>query len=173
MRYTEKERSFFEQPPEVLAPLLLGRVLCHRIAENEVLRFRITETEAYCGQENFCYGHNDSDQRHKCRVFYSTGVLCDYCTMLMISCSRADSPSNVLIRGAEQIESGRKPVNYANVTAIRNAFIAQKEIIDNNLLASSEVWLEGAESQPCAYCRHRRIHIDSDKKWRFCLQEDN
>lgn len=172
MRYAEKERKFFEQAPDLLAPLLLGKVLCRRLSGGRVLRYRITETEAYCGKEDFCYGSEGKKANNKSAVFYSTGVLCDYCSMLMISCCGSDNPSNVLIRGAQLLEEGGKAETCAGVTKLRDAFIAGEAVSDNNLLTSSEVWLEGADTPPCKYCCHERVRVESDRKWRFCLQGD-
>lgn len=44
-------RSFFEEPPEHVAPHLLGKVLAHRTG-GEVLAGRIVEVEAYLGPHN-------------------------------------------------------------------------------------------------------------------------
>ena len=44
-------RSFFEEPPEQVAPRLLGKVLAHRTG-GEVLAGRIVEVEAYLGPHN-------------------------------------------------------------------------------------------------------------------------
>jgi DNA-3-methyladenine glycosylase len=44
-------RAFFEAPPEVVAPRLLGKVLAHR-AGGAVLAGRIVEAEAYLGPHN-------------------------------------------------------------------------------------------------------------------------
>jgi DNA-3-methyladenine glycosylase len=44
-------RAFFEVPPELLAPKLLGKVLAHRTAAG-VLAGRIVEVEAYLGPHN-------------------------------------------------------------------------------------------------------------------------
>jgi DNA-3-methyladenine glycosylase len=44
-------RAFFEQPPELVAPRLLGKVLAHR-TRGGVLAGRIVEVEAYLGPHN-------------------------------------------------------------------------------------------------------------------------
>jgi DNA-3-methyladenine glycosylase len=44
-------RSFFEAPPELVAPRLLGKVLVHR-TKGTVLAGRIVEVEAYLGPHN-------------------------------------------------------------------------------------------------------------------------
>jgi DNA-3-methyladenine glycosylase len=48
---TPLKRSFFEAPPELVAPRLLGKVLAHRTAAG-VLAGRIVEVEAYLGPHN-------------------------------------------------------------------------------------------------------------------------
>ena len=52
MRYTEDNRKFFLQSAEVLAPLLLGKLLCKKFPDGAVRKLRITETEAYCEQDS-------------------------------------------------------------------------------------------------------------------------
>jgi DNA-3-methyladenine glycosylase len=51
MRGAPLPRSFFEAPPELVAPRLLGKVLAHRTAAG-VLAGRIVEVEAYLGPHN-------------------------------------------------------------------------------------------------------------------------
>jgi DNA-3-methyladenine glycosylase len=45
-------RAFFEAPPELVAPRLLGKVLVHRIDTTKYLAGRIVEVEAYLGPHN-------------------------------------------------------------------------------------------------------------------------
>ena len=46
------ERSFFEAPPELVAPRLLGKILLRKIGERKLLAGRIVEVEAYLGPHN-------------------------------------------------------------------------------------------------------------------------
>ena len=46
------KRSFFEAPPERVAPLLLGKILVRRTEERKLLAGRIVEVEAYLGPHN-------------------------------------------------------------------------------------------------------------------------
>ena len=56
-----------------LAPRLLGKFLCRRLANGTVLRRRITETEAYFGEEDTaCHAHKGRTARTD--VMYSTGL---------------------------------------------------------------------------------------------------
>lgn len=52
MRYAEDNRKFFMQSANVLAPLLLGKLLCKKFPDGAVRKLRITETEAYCEQDS-------------------------------------------------------------------------------------------------------------------------
>lgn len=51
MRQTLLTRSFFEHPPQLVAPRLLGKLLVHRIGP-VTLTGRIVEVEAYLGPHN-------------------------------------------------------------------------------------------------------------------------
>ena len=46
------ERGFFERDVLEVAPLLLSKVLAIKPGDNGITRFRITETEAYRGEED-------------------------------------------------------------------------------------------------------------------------
>jgi DNA-3-methyladenine glycosylase len=48
---TPLPRSFYEHPPELVAPRLLGKLLVHRIG-GKILAGRIVEVEAYLGPHN-------------------------------------------------------------------------------------------------------------------------
>ena len=57
-----------------LAPDMLGKVICRKLADGVVRRYRITETEAYFGEDDTaCHAHRCSTGR--ARVMYSAGGL--------------------------------------------------------------------------------------------------
>lgn len=45
MRFTEKDFEKFEVSSEKLAPWLIGKILCRKLNNGNILRFRILETE--------------------------------------------------------------------------------------------------------------------------------
>jgi DNA-3-methyladenine glycosylase len=49
--FTPLPRSFYEHPPELVAPRLLGKLLVHRV-RGKILAGRIVEVEAYLGPHN-------------------------------------------------------------------------------------------------------------------------
>ena len=57
------ETEFFAQPAHVAAPRLIGKMLCRRLGR-KVIRLRITETEAYCGEaETACHARHGRTAR--------------------------------------------------------------------------------------------------------------
>ena len=50
-------RDFFTQPAEELAPALLGKIICHKISEEKIIRFRLIESEAYPHNDTACHAN--------------------------------------------------------------------------------------------------------------------
>ena len=88
------------------AKALIGAFLCRRLDDGTIIRRRITETEAYCGEEDTaCHAHKGRTPRTD--VMYSPGG-CAYIylcygmhEMLNIVTGAEDRPEAVLIRGIE------------------------------------------------------------------------
>jgi 3-methyladenine DNA glycosylase Mpg len=108
MRYTEDNRGFFMQSADDIAPQLLGKIICRNLPEGQgKLRFRITETEAYCHDDSACYGYGykgNHGSKNKTSaiapLFEEGGKCCVYAGMLLIVCGEENVPDNVLIRKA-------------------------------------------------------------------------
>ena len=92
-----------------VAKALLGAALCRRLDDGTVLRARITETEAYCGEgDTACHAHKGRTPRTD--VMYAPGG-CAYIylcygmhEMLNVVTGPAERPEAVLIRGVEGAE---------------------------------------------------------------------
>jgi DNA-3-methyladenine glycosylase len=100
-------RNFFNRPPDVVAPLLLGKLLVRR-AGREVLAGRIVETEAYLGQ-NDAAAHAASGQTPRNAVLFGPpGFAYVYRiyglhNCLNVSCLPAGDAGCVLFRALEPV----------------------------------------------------------------------
>ena len=102
MRYTENNRKFFLQSAEVLAPLLLGKLLCKKFPDGAVRKLRITETEAYCEQDSA--SHSFGGMTKSNHSMFMTGgtayVFNCHGWQFNIICNSSGVGEGVLIRGA-------------------------------------------------------------------------
>ena len=99
------KKEFYLNNAPVLAPKLLGKYLCVNTNGN-ILKFKITETEAYFGEaDTACHAKNGKTNRNA--VMYNEGgvayvYLCyGIHHLLNIVCGPKDFPEAVLIRGVE------------------------------------------------------------------------
>jgi DNA-3-methyladenine glycosylase len=109
-------RSFFEAPPEQVAPRLLGKVLAHR-TDRGVLAGRIVEVEAYLGPHNdppdpAAHSHRGPTPRNLVLfgpagysyVYFIYGMY----SCMNVSCEGEDLGSGILLRALEPL-AGQLP----------------------------------------------------------------
>ena len=160
-------------PPEIytksaadLAPLLLGKTLCRRI-DGEIIRRRITETEAYAGEsDTACHAHKGKTPRTS--VMYEQGgvayiYLCyGIHNLLNVVAGEVGSPEAVLIRGVEGISGPGRLTKALKIDRTLNRV---------SFITSDLLWLE--EGEPLAFTATPRIGIgyaneeDQKRLWRF------
>ncbi len=101
-------RSFFDRPPEEVAPDLLGRVLT-RVAPEGVVAVRLTEVEAYAGaRDPASHAYRGPTRRNEVMfgppghtyVYFTYGM--HFCVNLV--CLGEGTASAVLIRAGEIVE---------------------------------------------------------------------
>ena len=153
-----------------LAPLLLGKLLCVKKG-NKVTALRITETEAYFGEEDTaCHAHKGRTQRTE--ILYSKGgkvyvYLCYGIHSLMnIISGEENHPEGVLIRGVEGYNGPGKLTKHLGIDRSFNNLSA----IDSDVIWIADDGYEAKEiySTP-------RIGIDYAteeyryKPWRFYI----
>ena len=84
---------------------MLGKLLCRRFPNGDVRRYRVTETEAYCGEDDTaCHAHRCPTGR--ARVMFSAVGLayvhrCHMYNLLTVVVGPEGIPEGVLIRGVE------------------------------------------------------------------------
>ncbi|MCL2564277.1 MAG: DNA-3-methyladenine glycosylase [Defluviitaleaceae bacterium] len=161
--------EFYKQSAVSLAPLLLGKVLCRKIGD-EIIRLKITETEAYAGeQDTACHAHKGKTARTS--VMYEKGgvtyiYLCyGIHYLLNVVAADEDEPEAVLIRGLEGISGPGR---------LTKALQIDKTLNKVSLINSNELWLE--DGAQLSYTTTPRIGINYAseeyriKQWRFVAE---
>lgn len=154
------------------AKMLVGKWLCRRLDDGTILRGKIVETEAYCGEsDSACHAHRGKTQRNA-PMYEGGGIAYIYLcygmhNLLNVVTGSVGFPEAVLIRGIEGL------VGPGRVTK----FLQIDRTLNREPFAHSErLWLEddGTRSR---YHATTRIGIgyatprDQAKKWRFVLVE--
>ena len=155
------------------AKALIGAFLCRRLDDGTVLRRRITETEAYCGEEDTaCHAHKGRTPRTD--VMYSPGG-CAYIYLcygmheiLNIVTGAEGRPEAVLIRGIEGVTGPGRLTKLLQIDRTLNR---------EDLKVSKRLWLE-SDGAPFKFTAAPRIGIayaskrDQSRKWRFTLRSN-
>lgn len=171
MRYAEENRKFFLQSAEILAPMLLGKLLCREFPDGTVKKFRITETEAYCEQDSA--SHSFGGITNSNRSMFMTGgtayVFNCHGWQFNIVCNNANIGEGVLIRAVD---------GYDGPVKLTKGLDIIKEGVDGTDLLSpqSQIWLEddGYKTHYKKSVRklgeNRSADADAqNRKWRFQL----
>jgi len=180
--------DIYNQPAVQLAPLLLGKTLCRRISvdkrhdanrgysdtnrdiTDEIIRLRITETEAYAGEsDTACHAHKGKTPRTA--VMYEPGgiayiYLCyGIHNLLNVVAGKTNQPEAVLIRGLEGISGPGR---------LTKALQIDRTLNKESFITSDTLWLEEGEALP--YSTTPRIGIgyaseeDQARLWRFVAE---
>ena len=160
-------RNFFNRNTVLVAKELLGKYLC-RQADDKVIRAKITETEAYCGQEDLaCHASKGLTERTKV-MFGPPGRAYIYLIYGMYHClnvvTREEGcPEAVLIRGCDLADGPGKLCRELKI---------DKKLNGIDLCGSKELWFEDRGERPAKINKGKRIGVDyagkwKDKLWRF------
>ncbi len=164
-RMTEQD---YRRDAVSVAKALLGATLCRRLGDGTVLRARITETEAYYGEEDTaCHAHKGRTPRTD--VMYAPGgrayiYLCyGMHEMLNVVTGPEDHPEAVLVRGVKGAPGPGR---------LTKAFQITRALNREDLVASDRLWIETEDRTP-KFTAAPRIGIgyasrrDQVRKWRF------
>ena len=165
------ERSYFFSPATLLAPDLIGKILCRK-TESGVIRARITETECYFGEEDTaCHAHKGKTERTK-TMYEEGGITYVYLcygihSLLNIVTGPKDHPEAVLIRGVEGANGPGRATKHMQITTKDNGLSLAEEkgiwIEDDGLkfdcIALSRVGIDYASEE------------DRNRPWRYIIKE--
>jgi len=168
------DNSFFLRDVVDVAPDLLGKILVRRFDDGTVKRYRITETEAYRGEEDLAC-HASKGRTPRTEVMYHAGgkvyvyLIYGMYWMLNLVTGEEENPSAVLIRG---IEGFNGPGRVGRELQLDRTFYGE------NIGNSSRLWLE-EDGSTCHFETSKRIGVDyagpiwAEKSWRFILNATN
>ena len=152
-----------------LAAELLGKNLCRKTG-GKLVKLRITETEAYYGEEDTaCHAHKGKTKRTS--IMYEEGghayiYLCYGIHWLFnVVTGSKDFPEAVLIRGLEGFKGPGK---------LTKALSIDNHLNGENLITSKNLWFEDDGERP-AFKASKRIGIDyasqedRNRLWRFTV----
>ena len=162
------DSRIYSRPAPELAPMLLGKLLCVK-SKDRIIKARITETEAYFGEEDTaCHAHKGRTARTE--ILYKQGgivyvYLCYGIHNLMnIISGSSQHPEGVLIRGIEGFNGPGKLTKHLGIDRSFNGLSA----VDSGI-----IWIEDDGYIPNKICTSPRIGIDYAteeyrlKNWRF------
>lgn len=164
------QHGFYKRDVLTVAPELLGKYMVRKFDDGNVIRLKITETEAYRGEEDMaCHARAGKTERTKI-MYGRAGHLYIYLIygmyyMLNIITGEEDEPQGVLIRGIEGINGPGRLTKALNI---------DRSFYGEDLTNSSRIWIE--DNGPVKnYEISKRINVDyagewAEKPWRFFIK---
>jgi DNA-3-methyladenine glycosylase len=161
-------KKFYRRDVLEVAPELLGKDLCIKLPDGSAGRYRITETEAYRGEEDRAC-HASKGKTRRTEIMYSAGgrvyvyFVYGMYWMMNIVTGPEDVPQAVLIRAVTGFHGPGK---------LTRALGIKGDLYGEELENSERIWVEdrGIKS---TFIRTPRIGIDyagepwKDLPWRF------
>lgn len=157
--------EFYHRPCLEVAEALVGKVLAHGD-----LRLRISETEAYCGEEDTaCHAHKGCTKRTEVLYADAGSVYVYLCYgmhwLLNIVTGEKEQPQAVLIRACVDANGPGKLTKKLGITGELN----RTSVLSGNL------WIED-DGFACKVRTDKRVGIgyatteDQNKPWRFIME---
>lgn len=162
--------DFFHRPCLVVAQALVGKILVHRLQDGTCLRLRISETEAYCGEEDTaCHAHKGRTTRTGV-LYADAGTIYIYLCygmhwLLNIVTGDVEDPQAVLIRACVDAPGPGKLTKALQITGEENC----------GSVLGDRLWVED-DNFTCDVITDKRVGIgyasqeDQDRPWRFKIQ---
>lgn len=171
--------KFFEQSTLKVAQEILGKVLARKIGD-KVCRYRIVETEAYCGEDDLACHTSKGRTKRTETMFKSAGYIYVYLIYGMYHClnivtRKKGKGEAVLIRAVEPLGKFSDPTNGPG--KLCKVLKIDRNLNQQKLKKKTGLWLEddGFEVKPqdikssprrgVSYAKHC-----ADYPWRFFLK---
>lgn len=162
--------EFYRQDAVIVAEKLLGKILVRCWVDGSETLYRITETEAYLGEEDKAC-HASKGRTPRTEIMYSKGgnvyvyLIYGMYWMLNVVTGEENHPQAVLIRGIDNITGSGK---------VGRELKMDKSFYGEDLLASDRLWIEDTP-EIANFKTAPRVGIDyageewRDKPWRFMM----
>jgi len=166
------DKNFFSVPVLELAYKLLGKVIILKpYNESELQKFRITEVEAYGGNDSACHAYKGKTKRNA-PMFEAGGIVYVYLcygifNILNIVSGEKDFGEGVMIRGVDNLFGPGKASRAMGIT---------RDLNYEDLTVSKRIWIEDDGFSVKKINQYTRVGIgyatqeDQDKLWRFRLE---
>ncbi|MBO5324206.1 MAG: DNA-3-methyladenine glycosylase [Oscillospiraceae bacterium] len=164
--------EFFRRPCLEVAHDLVGKLLVRRLPDGTLQRLRISETEAYCGEEDTaCHAHKGRTKRTEV-LYADAGTIYVYLCygihwLLNIVTGEEEQPQAVLIRACVEAPGPGRLTKALSITGDLNR---------KSILAQEQLWVEDDGFQ-CDVVTDKRVGIgyasqeDQDRLWRFIMNQ--
>ncbi len=175
------ETKFYQRPTIKVAKELLGKKLCRKLPNGEIISGLIVETEAYLGViDEACHSYKHKKTPRTMVMYECGGISYVYFIYGMYYCfnvvtSKKEHPEAVLIRALQPmdgIELMKLKSQQTNISKILNGpgKICKVFEIDKSLnghdLTKSPLWIEDAMKVPTRQiCKSKRINIGTEGEW--------
>lgn len=162
--------EFYHRPCLQVAQELVGKRLVRRLPSGEILRLRISETEAYCGEaDTACHAHKGRTKRTEV-LYADAGTIYIYLCygmhwLLNIVTGDPEDPQAVLIRACVDAPGPGRLTKALSVTGELN----------RGSICADELWIED-DGFACEVVTDKRVGIgyasqaDQDRLWRFKMK---
>ena len=162
--------SFYHRPCLTVAQALVGKILAHRLPDGTVLRLRISETEAYCGEaDTACHAHKGRTKRTEV-LYAQAGTIYVYLCygihwLLNVVTGDVEDPQAVLIRACVEAPGPGKLTKTLQI----------KGELNRGSILGDELWIED-DGFVCEVLPDTRVGIgyasreDQERLWRFKMK---
>lgn len=166
------KENFFRRDCLEVAPELVGKILVRKLPDGTLIKERISETEAYRGEEDkACHASKGKTKRTEILYGESGKIYVYLCYgihwLMNITTGEIGDPQCVLIRAGEVHNGPAKITKYLQIDGNFN----KQEICGN-----SDIWIEDDGFRP-AIQTAKRVGIDyageywKNIEWRFIAEE--
>ena len=164
--------EFFHRDCLELAPALVGKVIARRLPDGEVRRLRISETEAYRGEEDTaCHAHKGRTRRTEI-LYGDSGIIYVYLCygihwLMNVISGEKEQPQGVLIRACQ---------DYSGPGKLTKRLMIDGSFNYRSAFSDPDIWFED-DGCECSVTTGKRVGIgyatqeDQDRLWRFILDK--